>query len=238
MSFKTHGMSQTKLYRVWRSMRDRCNNSNHHAYESYGGRGITICNEWNKLFLPFYEWAIAYGYKEGLSIDRINNDKGYEPKNCRWATRSQQQCNRRGNRWVTYNGETLTVSQWARMTGMLVGSICDRLDAGWSDAEAIGTPITEPNRVRHRGAMVTIAELSIATRICKETLILRYRKGLRGKRLIAPVTQHKLTEDDVRDIRRSLAQGVMGERIAEEYGVDPSLIGFIKNGKIWKHVTD
>lgn len=80
-----HGMSSTKLYKVFISMHERCEKHSSNSYHRYGGRGIKICDEW-KRFEPFYEWAMANGYKEGLQIDRINNDGNYEPSNCRWVT--------------------------------------------------------------------------------------------------------------------------------------------------------
>lgn len=83
---RTHGMSNTKIYRIWRGMRNRCNNVNVPEYQYYGGRGISICEEWSD-FSAFYEWAKANGYTEGLSIDRIDNDGDYCPENCTWVTR-------------------------------------------------------------------------------------------------------------------------------------------------------
>ena len=95
LSNKTHGLSKTKLYYVWGDMRKRCNNPKHHAYHYYGGREIKVCEEWDKSFISFYNWAINNGYREGLTIDRINNNGNYEPSNCRWVTMSVQCKNRR-----------------------------------------------------------------------------------------------------------------------------------------------
>lgn len=92
---KKHGMSNTKLFNIWQDMCKRCFYENHHAYNYYGGRGITVCNEWKNDFLSFYNWSISNGYKEGLSIDRINNNGNYCPENCRWTTMKIQSSNRR-----------------------------------------------------------------------------------------------------------------------------------------------
>lgn len=92
---KKHGMSNTKLFMVWQDMVARCNRETHHAYNCYGGRGIKVCDEWFNDFVNFYNWAISNGYKQGLTIDRINNDGNYEPNNCRWVTMQVQCKNRR-----------------------------------------------------------------------------------------------------------------------------------------------
>ena len=96
--FTKHNLSNTKLYKVWQGMKTRCYDKNFIYYCNYGARGITICDEWKNNFMTFYNWAMANGYKEGLTIDRINNDGIYEPSNCKWSTRAEQNRNKRYNK--------------------------------------------------------------------------------------------------------------------------------------------
>lgn len=112
-----HGMSNTKLYRVWHGMKMRCNPKRKSHRSRYYDRGITVCEEWANSFEKFYEWAIANGYKEGLTIDRINNDGIYEPSNCRWTTTYIQARNKRSNVMVEHNGKTLCISDWEKELG-------------------------------------------------------------------------------------------------------------------------
>ena len=129
---RTHNKSKTKLYKVWKSMRKRCNNKNGTGYKNYGGRGIKVCKEWQKDFVIFYKWAIDNGYKENLSIDRINNDGNYEPLNCRWADRITQNNNTRRNHFITIKNETHTINEWARIIGVPRTTIKSRLKYGWT----------------------------------------------------------------------------------------------------------
>lgn len=118
---KHHGFG-TRLYAVWNSMRQRCNNPNHHAYSNYGGRGIKICPEWED-FASFRDWAYKNGYDDNaprgaLTLDRINVDGNYSPDNCRWISMTDQCTNRRDSVSITYNGETRTLIDWSKITGI------------------------------------------------------------------------------------------------------------------------
>lgn len=115
---RTHGLSKHPLYIVWSGMIRRCTNPNAANYGRYGSRGIDVCEEWRENFEFFYNWAMMSGYKKGLTLDRIDNDLGYFPDNCRWVDRKTQQNNTRQNHFVTYGGETHSVAEWSRILGI------------------------------------------------------------------------------------------------------------------------
>lgn len=109
-----HKMSKTKIYSVWGTMKDRCFNPNASQYSDYGGRGIKVCDEWADSFQAFYNWAMSNGYQDGLTIERKDVNGDYCPENCCWIERKLQARNRRNAHYVTYNGETKTLSEWSR----------------------------------------------------------------------------------------------------------------------------
>lgn len=137
----THHESRTRLYRIWARMRRRCVNPIDPRYEMYGGRGIKICDEWMNSYESFKNWSLSHGYQKNLSIDRINNNKGYSPDNCRWADQRMQSNNTRRNVRYTYNGETHTRAEWARIVGISVNNLDHRLKKGWDLGEALYTPV-------------------------------------------------------------------------------------------------
>lgn len=110
--FRTHGFANTRIYNIWTDMKKRCNNPNHTHYDKYGGRGIELCNEWD-TFEGFHK-DMSDGYKDNLTIDRIDNDKGYHKDNCRWVTQQEQLNNYSRNVFITINGETDTVKNMCR----------------------------------------------------------------------------------------------------------------------------
>lgn len=112
-----HGKRNTRLYRIWTSMKTRCFNKNNPAYKFYRERGISICEEWISNFSSFYNWSIENGYNSKLSIDRINNDGNYEPHNCRWVDTKTQNRNKRSNFFIEYNGERKCLSEWSEIYG-------------------------------------------------------------------------------------------------------------------------
>ncbi len=131
----THGMSDTRIYIIWCSLKRRCFYKNAAYYQNYGGRGITVCNEWRHNFMNFYNWAIFNGYEEHLTIERVNNDGNYEPSNCTWIPLSEQSKNRRNSINVTNDGETHCISEWARIIGIARNVIWRRYKKGISGEE-------------------------------------------------------------------------------------------------------
>lgn len=133
------GRTKEPLYHIWWSIRGRCYNPKHVSYHSYGARGIKICDEWLD-YANFREWALSNGWNESLQIDRIDNDCDYCPENCRFVTPKQNCNNRRNNRLLTYDGMTLTTTQWADLKGWTPNVIWCRLKMGWS----VERTLTEP----------------------------------------------------------------------------------------------
>jgi len=133
---KTHGMVRAPEYGVWRNMYQRCTNPNNPQYHNYGGRGIKVCQRWRESFENFYA-DMGPRPSSQHSIDRINTNGDYTPSNCRWATPVQQSNNKNDNRLITYRGQTRTLSEWARLTGISKSSLSWRLNNGWTVEDAL-----------------------------------------------------------------------------------------------------
>ena len=142
---RTHGelvykKKRTRLYCIWENMKRRCFNPKNQFYYCYGGRGITVCDEWKDSFEAFREWAYSSGYDEYLTIDRVNVDGNYEPDNCRWVTMKEQSNNKRTSHFLTFNGETKTIAQWSEATGFSYPTLFMRIKRGLSAEETLLTP--------------------------------------------------------------------------------------------------
>lgn len=138
-----HGLSTHKLYNKLYSIRHRCYSPNDPYYSIYGGRGIKVCDEWINDFKVFYDWAMSSGYKEGLTIDRIDVNGDYKPSNCRWVTLEVQNNNKRNNRYISIDGETKTMTQWSKIHGISPVVVSYRLAKKWPIKKALTTPVKE-----------------------------------------------------------------------------------------------
>ena len=191
----THLETHTKLFHVWSGMLSRCNNPNFISYKHYGGKGIRVCKEWEKDFAKFKEWAIANGYQEDLTIDRIDYNGNYEPSNCRWCTLKEQARNRSSNKLITYNGETHCLADWADILGMNYNLLLSRIR---SNKYSIEEAFTKPPRSRtnfsnevltFQGESHTLHEWSALTNTSVRTLQTRIKKNLPIEEILKPKVQ-------------------------------------------------
>jgi hypothetical protein len=164
-----HGMIFSPIYFSWRNLKGRCLNVNDRGYKNYGGRGIKVCERW----LKFENFLKDMGptWKKGLTLDRINVNGDYKPSNCRWATSSQQQNNRRDN--IKYKGETM--AQASRRLGLSSGAVFMRIKKGWSIKKAFTVPHKEKKRIRYKGE--TIQEAAERLGLTSNTLFSRLKVG-------------------------------------------------------------
>lgn len=134
-----HGCCNERIYSIWHTMKQRCQNKNNTNYERYGWRGIKVCDEWES-FEPFRDWAFSNGYNDTLTIDRIDNNGNYCPENCRWATRYEQDRNKRSSKFVQIGNETKCICDWAKHFCIGSNTVYDRIKRGWSIEKALTTP--------------------------------------------------------------------------------------------------
>ena len=125
----------TGIYGSWYAMKQRCNNPKHMAFHNYGGRGIDYCPSWESF--EGFRLSMESTYKKGLTLERINNEKGYSEQNCRWATRKEQCNNMRKNVFIEYKGQTMTLTQWAEKLGIKEGTLKYRFRRGWTLEKAM-----------------------------------------------------------------------------------------------------
>lgn len=176
-----HGQKQTRLYNIWCGMRERCNNPNSQAYKDYGGRGISICKDWQDDYMNFYNWSINNGYDEKLTIDRINVNGNYEPTNCRWADTKTQCNNTRYNIMITYQDKTQSLKLWCEELNLNYDMIRARWgNPSWKDKsieEILFTPNQKQILITYNNETHTISEWSKITNIRHNVIFDRWQKG-------------------------------------------------------------
>ena len=134
---RTHGETKTRLYNTWKNMKSRCYWKGHEFYRIYGGRGITVCDEWKNSFETFRNWALEHGYSDKLTIDRIDVNGNYEPSNCRWITQKEQCHNKNTNRVVEYHGKKGVFLDMCRRLNVNECTIRSRMKNGCSFEDAV-----------------------------------------------------------------------------------------------------
>lgn len=149
----THGKSCHPLYILWAGIIKRCENVKCKAYHNYGGRGIAMSIEWRNDFVNFYDWALINGWRKGLEIDRVDNNGNYSAGNCRFVTRLVNANNKRSNRVITFNGETKTLSQFARQFNLNNLVLNTRVRNGWNMHDALNYPVKKKGGNNNRYIM-------------------------------------------------------------------------------------
>lgn len=179
---------ESRAHQAWRAMIARCHNPSNGSYHNYGGRGISVCERWRGDFLAFLSDMGEPG--AGLSIDRIDNENGYSPENCRWATRKEQGNNRRTCRYIEYNGEKMTVMQASNLSGISHANILQRINAGWPPERIFVKPkvYTKPSKAQKflvLGEMLNVKELSVKFGLEYNLIRKRVERGISGDDLIS-----------------------------------------------------
>lgn len=178
----THGLSKTRIYRIWKGIKRRCSKDTVKHWEDYGGRGISMCDEWKEDFMSFYKWSMNNGYKECLSIDRIDVNGNYEPSNCRWATQKQQSRNKRGTIRVLYRDELMPLMDACEKIGISEDVVLSRMKRGASGEEALLKPVKKtshmkPYQIRFNGKTNTISGWAREVGVDRKTISYRLSHG-------------------------------------------------------------
>lgn len=172
----THGMKGTRIFSVYNGMKGRCYNPNDRKYPRYGGRGISMCEEWRNNPSSFFDWAFSNGYRDGLSIDRIDNNGNYSPENCRWADDITQANNKSTNHIYEHNGEKKTIAEWSRELGLSYSATNYRIKRGSFD-ELFGNMDANHHFVSHNGVTMSIDEWALFLNAPYSTIRARVRRG-------------------------------------------------------------
>lgn len=181
------GHSVRRLSKTWRNMISRCNNPNDKSYPNYGGRGIKISPEWESDYWAFERWAVSSGWEPGLTLDRIDNDKGYCPDNCRWATQKQQNNNKRNVIILEFQGKQRTISQWSDEFCIDRRTLWSRLQKGLSIERSLTKPVTRKRSrifLEHQGRCQSLEQWAKELNISYSGLHNRYKRGWSVERML------------------------------------------------------
>lgn len=183
----THGETKTHIYQTWLSMKQRCNDKNTNSYKYYGGRGITVCEEWENDYQSFKEWAFNNGYDETLSIERLNVNGNYEPSNCAWITMEEQARNKRNTIWIEYNGMNKPLTEWCEELGLDAGLVRNRyFKQGMQPPDLFkkGRVTTRTARLlTYQGKTQSITDWAREIGVKPKTLAERVRRGIEPPKL-------------------------------------------------------
>ena len=175
--FIKHGMHGTPEYMIWKDMRKRCNNPKSKGFARYGGRGITVCKEWDDFEVFLRDVGPKPQSEDKITLDRIDNNRGYEPGNCRWVTNKVNCRNQEKTRFLTFNGETRCIADWAEHLGIRRKLIHERIDTyGWSVERALTEPAGDPQETRHieyNGIIDTLRGWERRTGLPRQTIRIR-----------------------------------------------------------------
>ena len=187
---KEHGQYNTRLYRIWLGIKQRCHNPNDTGYEHYGARGIEVCQEWYNSFESFYTWSMGHGYNNELTLDRIDFKGNYEPQNCRWVDFDIQANNKETSNLLEIDGVTKTLTQWAEYYNISPVTVFSRYRNGVRGIDLFDRPkltgASVPKYITIDGETKRASEWSKISGVESKTITNRYKEGVRGKDLIAP----------------------------------------------------
>lgn len=193
-----------RLKSIYNGMRLRCYNENNVNYKYYGGKGVTICDEWLLSFENFFDWAINNGYNENLTIDRIDSEKEYSPDNCKWSTKKEQAYNRSISVKLTLNGRTMYMTEWAEELGIDKKTLSWRYNNGWSDEEILSNK--KDIILEYNGESKNLLEWSKQTGIKKSTLWDRYNKGWKVKDILTRKTKDREIKITYNNERKTISE--------------------------------
>lgn len=175
-----HGLTNSRLYNIWDSMKQRCSNSNRKDYDNYGGKGIKVCDEWLD-FISFRDWAFMNGYKDNLTIERKDFTQNYQANNCEWITIQDQARNKSQNRLITINGETKIIAEWAEIAGISPKALRYRIESKWSEDDLLLPVGVQYKYYTIEGETKRIGQWSKEYGLQNSTIIKRIKEGKNTK---------------------------------------------------------